>query len=237
MNIGDVASALSHVAYTVQNSTLIAEQLRIVARAAAADGSLAAWLRLLEWFQESLQARRSMHCVSCSLVCDRMQPDAEELLYVALAALSSNERFVAAFRGDDGRCLRERVRRISMHIADRPEGNACRELISGFYGVGNDDERAVGGDERREARAADDWPIESGASVEQLQQQKAILRRLRSWEKVGRSSSHCSFRCWLLFVLVGNLVCRSARFQTTMIAEIGIFVDVFVGNSFNKFCA
>jgi hypothetical protein len=136
-----------------------------------------------------------MHCVSCSLVCDSMQPDAEELLYVALAALSSNERFVAAFRGDDGRCLRERVRRISMHIADRPEGNACRELISGFYGAGNDDERAVGGDERREARAADDWPIESGASVEQLQQQKAILRRLRSWEKVGRSSIHCSFRC------------------------------------------
>jgi hypothetical protein len=56
MSIADVAAALSRVAYTVQNSTLIAEQLRIVARAAAADDSLAAWLRLLEWFQESLQA-------------------------------------------------------------------------------------------------------------------------------------------------------------------------------------
>jgi hypothetical protein len=136
-------------------------------------------------------------------MCDHVQPDAEELLYVALAALSSNELFVATFRSDDGRCLRERVRRISMHIADRPEGNACRELISGFYGMCGDDERALGGEERKEAQTADDWPIESAASVEQLQQQKAIMRRLRSWEKVWCSWSDCSKVAGVLFVFCG----------------------------------
>lgn len=57
MKISDVVAALSRIAYTLHNSTLVAEQLRGVACAAAADSDLTAWMRLLEWFQESLQAR------------------------------------------------------------------------------------------------------------------------------------------------------------------------------------
>ncbi len=63
MTISDVVAALSRVAYTMQNSTLVAEQLHVVACAAAAEGGLTGWMRLLEWFQESLQVKPLIMCL------------------------------------------------------------------------------------------------------------------------------------------------------------------------------
>ena len=159
MCISEVAAALSRVAYSV-HSTLIAEQLRLVAAAAAAHGGMCGWLHLLEWFQESLQ------------------PDAEELLHTALAALAANPQFVQAFRSDEGRGLRERVRRIAGHVADRAEGNACRGVIAQLYG--DDDGWGAGGEGGRHA----DWPIETAASEEQRTAERAIVARLRALEQV-----------------------------------------------------
>jgi hypothetical protein len=115
MSISEVAAALSRVAYSV-HSPRITEQLRLVARAAAADGGMCGWLRLLEWFQDSLQ------------------PDAEELLHAALTCLAANPRFVSVFSSDEGRGLRERMGRIAAHVADRAEGNVCRGAIAALYG-------------------------------------------------------------------------------------------------------
>ncbi len=121
-----------------------------------------------------------------------MQPDAEELLHIVLAALEQNERFVCVFMSDDGRRLRERMRSIAVHVADRPEGNTCREIILGLYGMKDDDDFGGVGCKRQEPVALD-WPIESGASKEQLQRQREILKRLRVWDEV---------RCAIVLVFV-----------------------------------
>ena len=63
MTISEVTAALSRVAYTLQNCTLVAEQLRSVACAAAADVDSIGWMRLLDWFQESLQVRLLLSCL------------------------------------------------------------------------------------------------------------------------------------------------------------------------------
>jgi hypothetical protein len=125
-----------------------------------------------------------------------MQADAEELLRSALATLAANQRFVAAFTGDDGRSLRARVRRIAEHVADRSEGNACRELITGLFRLLDDDvwdSASVGAgcgvQERRKRTATGEWPLVTAASDEQLQQQRAITQRLRSLEQVRRGGA------------------------------------------------
>lgn len=95
-----------------------------------------------------------------------------------------NERFVAAFMGDDGRCLRERMRRIAGHIADRPDDNACKEIMSRLYGMAAEDPFGEVEGKRMTGQVVADWPIETAASKEQLQRQKDILKRLRAWEEV-----------------------------------------------------
>ncbi len=127
---------------------------------------------------------KAIFIVSYFRVRDRLQPDAEEILHAALAALEQNEHFVAMFLSDDGRCLRERMRKIAEHVADRPDGNACREMILGFYGMKDDDDLKALGEERRNGPVAVDWPIATGASKEQLHAQREILKRLRAWDEV-----------------------------------------------------
>ncbi len=163
------------------------------------------------------------------LLVNHPQSDTEELLHFALASLASNERFVAAFRGDDGRCLRQRVRRIAQHFADRSEGNACREVIAGLYKLLDDDGSGVQcvddsiangacpGLGRRKRQAAGEWPLASGASEEQLQRQKAVLQRLRFREQVPGARSSSVFAC-LNRSVAGQLAaasssdfCRRAR--------------------------
>ncbi len=122
---------------------------------------------------------------------DNLQPDAEELLHIVLAALEQNERFVGVFMSDDGRRLRERMRSIAVHVADRPEGNTCREIILGLYGMNDDYFGGVG--VKRQEPVKLDWPIESGASKKQLQRQREILKRLRVWDEV---------RCAIVLVFV-----------------------------------
>lgn len=133
---------------------------------------------------------------------DRSQGDVEELLHAALSSLASNGRFVAAFRSDDGCCLRLRVRRIAELVADRCEGNACRQAIAALHRLLADDgEHGEGlcgeqGPESRKRHASGEWLLATGASEEQLQRQSAVMRRLRAWEQVQ------GLRC---------LVCASAR--------------------------
>jgi hypothetical protein len=127
---------------------------------------------------------RSDTCFHVFIPLDCLQPDAEELLQIALGALVENERFVAAFMGDDGRCLRERMRRIAGHIADRPDDNACKEIMSRLYGMAAEDPFGEVEGKRMTGQVVADWPIETAASKEQLQRQKDILKRLRAWEEV-----------------------------------------------------
>ena len=93
--------------------------------------------------------------------------------------------------GQAGRRLRERMRSIAVHVADRPEGNTCREIILGLYGMNDDYFGGVG--VKRQEPVKLDWPIESGASKKQLQRQREILKRLRVWDEV---------RCAIVLVFV-----------------------------------
>ena len=94
--------------------------------------------------------------------------------------------------------MRERMQKIAGHFADRPEGNACREILLRFYGMKDDDDLGALGEERRKGPVAVDWPIETGASKEQLQGQREIMKRLRVWDEVRCRSSFCEFGFWLI---------------------------------------
>jgi hypothetical protein len=113
-----------------------------------------------------------------------------------------NEQFVAAFMGDDGRCLRERMRRIAVHIADRPEDNACKEIISRLYGMAGQDPFGEVEGKRMMGQVVADWPIETAASKEQLQRQKDILKRLREWEEVRGAAAAASQVCISRFCVI-----------------------------------